>query len=130
MKKIILALSAIVILSSFVKNDNETIVLKDIDGTLLKSYPTIQKLNNEYLVTFKVDANTIVSSVSENNETHIYLVESGNSNVKKEYTLKLNTQGVDFSHYFEGNFDLAGLGDEIASIIKPRRPKYWWPSDN
>ena len=45
MRKLILALSVVFVLASFTNNTNKTVVLRDIDGTLLQSYPVIEQIN-------------------------------------------------------------------------------------
>ena len=67
MRKLVLALSAVLVFAAFTSKENKTIVLKDIDGTLLKSYPVIEQVENGYVVTFTVDAATVVTSNTEAN---------------------------------------------------------------
>ena len=76
MRKVILAMSMVFLLVSFTNIDDQKVILKDIDGTLLQSYAVIDKTENT--VTFTVDANTTVSSSVIDGEFKIFLVENGN----------------------------------------------------
>jgi len=127
MKKILLAFCAIVIMTSFSKENNDTVALKEIDGTLLKTFPLIKKIDGAYEVTFTVDANTVVSSVIENNETHIYLIENGSSHATAKHTVTFETAGVDFNNYFETGADVASLDANFTLDKGPRKPKWWIP---
>jgi hypothetical protein len=125
MRKLILALGAVLILASFTNSTNKTIILKDIDGTLLQSYPVIEQVNGEYTVTFAVDANTVVTTSTVNNTTQIYLVENGNSNVVVSHSITVNTAGIDFNNYFETDYDVASIDNEFKQdtyrgLKKPR----------
>jgi len=122
MRKIILALSVVFVLASFTNNTNKTIVLKDIDGTLLQSYPVIQKVNGEFTVTFTVDANTIVTSNVDKNGTHLHLVANGNSNSTATHSLKFKAGNIDFNHYFESSMDIASI-DGTMALKRSRKPK-------
>ncbi len=123
MRKIILALSVVFVLASFTNNTNKTIVLKDINGTLLHSYPVIEKVNSEYIVTFTVDANTIVTSNVDENGTHLHLVANGNSNATATHTLTFNAGNIDFNHYLESNTDVASLDGSTSDVTPKRKPK-------
>ena len=120
MRKILLALSAVMLLASFTGNPDKTIILKDIDGTLLQSFPVIKKQNNEYTVTFTVDAKTVVTQYTVATGTHINLVENGNSGVTVEYNLKVS-KSLSFINYFEGSFDIASSQNMLTqmAIEKP-----------
>ena len=125
MRKLILALGAVLILASFTNSTNNTRILKDIDGTLLQSYPVIEQVNGEYTITFSVDANTVVTTNTVNNTTQIYLVENGNSNVVVMHSISVKTAGIDFNNYFETDFDVASLDgefkkDSYRGLKKPR----------
>ncbi len=125
MRKLILALGAVLILASFTNSTNNTIILKDIDGTLLQSYPVIEQVNGEYTITFAVDANTVVTTSTVNNTTQIYLVENGNSNVVVSHSITVKTAGIDFNNYFETDYDVASLDSEFKKdtyrgLKKPR----------
>jgi hypothetical protein len=122
MRKIILALSVVFVLASFTNNTNKTIVLKDIDGTLLHSYPVIEKVNGEFTVTFTVDANTIVTSNVDENGTHLHLVANGNSNSTATHTLTFSAGNIDFNNYFQGSLDLASIDGALAGKGS-RKPK-------
>jgi len=125
MRKIILALSVVFVLASFTNNTNNTIVLKDIDGTLLQSFPVInQEVNGEFTVTFTVDANTIVTSNVDENGTHIHLVDNGISNLKATHSLTVQAGEIDFNHYFESDINVASLNDhsELETTNIRKRP--------
>ncbi len=123
MRKMLLALSAVLVLSSFTNNTNEKIVLKDIEGTLLQSFPIIKHQNGEYTITFTVDASTVVTSNIDNDNTHIHLIANGSSNTLATHTIVLNTKNVDFNHYFEGNADVASLDGMSKSTSVRTRPR-------
>lgn len=123
MRKIILALSAVFVLASFTNDTNKTIVLKDIDGTLLQSYPVIEKVNGEYTVTFTVDANTIVTSSIDKDGTHFHLVATGNSNSTATHTLPFSAGNIDFNHYFDSNMDVASIDGGTMSLKVGKKPK-------
>ena len=123
MRKIILALSAVFVLASFTNNTNNTIILKDIDGTLLQSYPVIEKVNGEYTVTFTVDANTIVTSSIDEDGTHLHLVANGNSNSIATHTLSFSAGNIDFNHYLESNMDVASTDGGTIALKVGKKPK-------
>ena len=123
MRKIILALSAVFVLASFTNNTNNTIILKDIDGTLLQSYPVIEKVNGEYTVTFTVDANTIVTSTVDDDGTHLHLVANGISNSTATHTLSFSAGNIDFNHYFDSNMDVASLDGGAMAFTIGKKPK-------
>ena len=124
MRKIILALSVVFVFASFTNDTNKTIVLKDIDGTLLQSYPVIEKVNGEFTVTFTVDANTIVTSNVDENGTHLHLVANGNSNSTATHTLTFNAGNIDFNHYLKSSIDVASVdGGSSANEVVVKRPK-------
>ncbi len=106
MRKLLLAMSAVLVLASFTENTNTTI-LKDIDGTLLQSFPVIEQVNGVYTATFTVDAMTVVTFNTDENGTHIHLAATGSSNTTVTHTITYNTYNVDFNHYFESNIDVA-----------------------
>ena len=124
MRKILLALSAVMLLASFTGNPDKTIILKDIDGTLLQSFPVIKKHNNEYTVTFTVDAMTVVTSNTDATGTHVHLVANGNSNSSKTYTVKM-IKSVGFVNYFNNYFDVASTDSSIysSSMLISSKPK-------
>ena len=125
MRKIILALSVVFVLASFTNNTNKTVVLKDIDGSLLQSYAVInQEVNGEFTVTFTVDANTIVTSNVDENGTHVHLVANGTSNQTATHSLTFNAGYIDFNNYFEGNMDVASLDDgKAVTVTYSKKPK-------
>ena len=119
MRKVLLVLSMVFLLVSFTNIDDQKIILKDIDGTLLQSYAVIDK--EQKTITFTVDANTTVSSSVIDGEYKIFLVENGTSSETSTYTLKVEGNGnLSFDNYFESSFDVAanaGLS-EIRRIRK------------
>ena len=123
MRKIILALSVVFVMASFTNDTSKTIVLKDIDGTLLQSYPVIEKVNGEFTVTFTVDANTIVTSNVDEDGTHLHLIANGISNSTATHTLTFSAGYIDFSHYFENSMDLASIDGALTQQVakKPRK---------
>ena len=123
MRKIILALSVVFVFASFTNDTNKTIVLKDIDGTLLQSYPVIEKVNGEFTVTFTVDANTIVTSNVDEDGTHLHLIANGISNSTATHTLTFSAGYIDFSHYLENSMDLASIDGALTQQVakKPRK---------
>jgi hypothetical protein len=124
MRKIILALSVVFVMASFTNDTNKTIVLKDIDGTLLQSYPVIEKINGEFTVTFTVDANTIVTSNVDEDGTHLHLIANGNSNSTATHTVTFNAGNIDFNHYLKSGFDVASVdGGSSTDVVVLKRPK-------
>ncbi|MDY7394447.1 hypothetical protein UMM65_04280 [Aureibaculum sp. 2210JD6-5] len=124
MRKLVLALSAVLVLASFTNSTNKTTILKDIDGTLLQSYPVIETIDGNHKITFAVNANTIVTSNVVDNQTHINLVENGFSNKIVTHTITFSTSSVDFNNFFESNFDVASNEDDApARRIRKGKPK-------
>lgn len=122
MRKLVLALSAVLVLSAFTNSTSNKIVLKDIDGTLLKSYPVIEKIDGEYQVTFTADANTVVTANTVDNITHVYMVENGVSGVNVSHTLTFKSKTIDFNHFFDGNMDIASIDGVTESTVWRPRP--------
>lgn len=112
MKKLLLALSIVFLLSAFTDNSNEPIVLTDIEGTLLHSYPIIEKTDNANSITFTVNAGTVVTTTVENNVTHINLIENGTVNNTVRHQITFETEGIDFNNYFDSNYDVASNDDD------------------
>jgi hypothetical protein len=121
MRKILFALSAVMLLASFTGNPDKTIILKDIDGTLLQSFPVIKKHNNEYTVTFTVDAMTVVTSNTDATGTHVHLVANGNSNSMVSYTLNV-TKSLGFINYLESNLDIVSGENLFAQRMGKEKP--------
>lgn len=121
MRKLVLALSAVLVLSAFTNSTSNKIVLKDIDGTLLKSYPVIEKIDGEYQVTFTADANTVVTANTVDNITHVYMVENGVSGVNTTHTLTFKSNSIDFTHFFNNNIDVASI-DVVESTYVRTKP--------
>ncbi|MCB0459258.1 MAG: hypothetical protein R2821_05415 [Flavobacteriaceae bacterium] len=120
MRKLVLALSAVLVLSAFTNSTSNKIVLKDIDGTLLKSYPVIEKIDGEYQVTFTADANTVVTANTVDNITHVYMVENGVSGVNVSHTLTFKSKTIDFAHYFDNNLDVASINVDESSYVRTK----------
>lgn len=132
MKNLLLALSGVLLLASFSNDTNKTVVLKDIKGTLLKSYPVINQVNDKYTVTFTVDATTVVMSNTDIKDTHINLVSYGNSGVIVTHTLTFTTGNLDFNSYFENSFDIALSDNEdmyTLSYTEVREKPYYIDED-
>jgi len=121
MRKILLALSTVFLLASFTNSADKTIVLKDIDGTLLQSYAVINQVNDEYTVTFTTDATTVVTSSEDNKGMTIHLVENGNSNSTVTHTLTINATSLSFINYLENNFDIASGESMLSSSYSLRK---------
>jgi|LGOV01.1.fsa_nt_gb hypothetical protein len=123
MRKILLALSTVFLLASFTNSADKTIVLKDIDGTLLQSYAVINQVNGEYTVTFTTDATTVVTSNTDSEGTHIHLVATSSSNSTATHTLTFKTASLDFNNYFESNLDVASVESMSASVLALKKPR-------
>ena len=121
MRKLLLAVSAVLVLASFT-NAPTTTILTDIDGTLLQSYPVIEQVNGEYTIIFEVDAMTIVTSNTDEKGTHIHLVATGASNSTVSHTLAFPKGYVGFNSYFESNLDVASGEDMLALAAAKERP--------
>ncbi|MDJ0646590.1 MAG: hypothetical protein QNJ57_11465 [Flavobacteriaceae bacterium] len=125
MRKVLLVLSMVFLLVSFTNIDDQKIILKDIDGTLLQSYAVID--NEQNTITFTVDANTTVSSSVIDGEFKIFLVENGNSNETATYTLNVEGNGsLSFDSYFEAGFDVASADDLFTAFAakKGNKPRF------
>ena len=120
MRKLLLAVSAVLVLASFT-NAPTTTILTDIDGTLLQSYPVIEQVNGEYTVTFEVDAMTIVTSNTDETGKHVHLVATGTSNSTVSHTLTFSSR-LAFNSYFETNFDVASSENMLALAAAKERP--------
>ena len=117
MRKVILVLSMVFLLVSFTNIDDQKVILKDIDGTLLESYAVVDKA--ERTVTFTVDANTTVSSSVIDGEFKIFLVENGTSSETSSYTLGVEGDGrFSFDNYFLTSMDVASLNELSAVVFK------------
>ena len=125
MRKLLLAVSAVLVLASFTNNANKTIILKDIDGTLLQSFPVIENVDGEYTVTFTVDAMTVVTSNVDVKGTHINLIDNGNSGSTITHTLTFEKGAIDFNSYIKANSDVASNSSEmyLASAYIAKRSK-------
>jgi hypothetical protein len=116
MRKLLFALCAVFVMASFT-NTNNTTILKDIDGTLLKSNPVVQQTNGEYTVTFNVDANTVVTTNTVDNATYIYLIANGNSGVSASHSINFNAASITFRNYVDQNTDVASADSKPASKV-------------
>lgn len=127
MRKLLLAMSAVLVLASFTNNANKTTILKDIDGTLLQSFPVIEQINNEYTITFTVDAMTVVTSNADADGTHVNLIDNGNSGSTITHTLTFDRGAIDFNSYIKTNLDVASNSSEmylaIAYVVKKHKPR-------
>ncbi len=121
MRKALLFLSMVFVFAAFTNVDNQKIILKDIDGTLLQSYAVIDAEQNT--ITFTVDANTTVSSSLIDGEFKIFLVENGTSKKSTEYTLNIEGNGdLSFDHYFDASYDVASKG-AVAGVVVTAKKK-------
>ncbi len=123
MRKLLLAISAVLVLASFTNSANETIILKDIDGTLLQSFPVIEQINNEYTVTFTVDAMTVVTTNVDADGTHINLIDNGNSGSTITHTLTLPSKKLDFNSYILSDLGVASNSDMYLATYVAKRHK-------
>lgn len=129
MKKFTLAVAILLVMASFTTNFNntKTMVLTDIEGTLLKTSPVIENNNGDFTVTFTVDQNVIVSSslIGESNE--IFLMENGNSNLSKTLTVSLQPVNgkvaTAFNNIYNTNYDVASLNTLLSTVDPDRKPK-------
>lgn len=124
MKKILLFAVLAIALVSFTQINTNKVVLRDIDGTLLKSYPVVDK--SDKTVTFTVDKNTSVSSAVIDGKFKVFLVENGSSNNAKKHTLEIKgNKGISFDNYFEASFDVASMSSTSKSTsVLPDRPSF------
>ena len=129
MKNFTLAIAILLLMASFSVNltNNTTMVLTDIEGTLLETAPVIENDNGDFTVTFTVDENVIISSslIGESNE--IFLVENGNSEQSKTVTLGLEEVNgkvsTAFNNIYENSYDVATV-DAMLSLAQPdKRPQ-------
>lgn len=122
MRKTLLVLSMVFVFVSFTKIDDQKIILKDIDGTLLHSYAVIDQEQNT--ITFTVDANTTVSSSVIDGEFKIFLVENGTSNETSTHTLNVEGNGsLSFDSYFESSYDVASVNSNMVAVLVKKKPK-------
>ncbi len=129
MKKFTLAIAVLLLMASFsVKlTDSTSLVLSDIDGTLLESQPIMENNNGDFTITFTVDENVIVSSSLVGDSNEIFLVENGDSEESKTVTLGL--QAVDgqvstaFNNIYNNNYDVAAMDALLNAQSPDRRPK-------
>ena len=131
MKKITLTLvsALVVLLVSFTANftNTKTVVLDDIDGTLLKTAPVVENNNGDVTVTFAVDQNVVVSQALVGDSNEIFLVENGTSNEVKTVTLDLQMVNgkvaTSFNNIFENNYDVASSEALLNAADPYKRPR-------
>lgn len=122
MKKLLFAAVVTLAMVSFTKVNQEKVVLKDVEGTLLTSYVVIDK--EAKTVSFSTDANTTVSNAVVDGELRVFLVENDNADVAKSHTIDYNkAKSVSFSHYFENSFDVADANATYMSKAMRPRPR-------
>lgn len=106
----------VLVLSSFTTTENKTIVLNDIDGTLLKSAPVVEQVDNGYVVTFTVDAATVVLTNVEGNKTMINLVELSSTGTTVTHKVNFTSGTLAFENFMKGIDNTASL-DGIDVIM-------------
>lgn len=122
MRKVILALSMVLVLSSFTTTENKTIVLNDIDGTLLKSAPVVEQVDNGYVVTFTVDAATVVLTNVEGNQTMINLVELGSTGTTVTHKVTFQAGKLVFDNFMKGTADEVSLDGLTTTMYEKQKP--------
>ncbi len=129
MKNFTLALALLLVMASFTTNltGTSSVVLSDIEGTLLESAPILENNNGDVTVTFTVDENVIVSSSLIGSSNEIFLVENGDS--KQSKTVTLGLQPVDgkvetaFNHIYDNNYDVAAMDALMTAKNPDRKPR-------
>jgi len=129
MRNFTFAVAVLLVMASFTTNltNSKSVVLSNIEGTLLKSTPVLQNNNGDVSVTFTVDENVLVSSALIGSSNEIFLVENGDSQSSKTVTLDLHE--VDgkvetaFNNIYESNYDVAAMDALLNSKEPERRPK-------
>ncbi len=126
MKNFTIAIALLLVMASFTTNltNTKTVVLNDIEGTLLESAPVVQNTNGDVTVTFTVDQNVIVSSALIGTSNEIFLVENGDSNSSKTVTLGLKAVNgkvaTGFNNIYENSYDVAAM-DALLNTQEPDR---------
>lgn len=131
MKNFTIAIAVLLVMASFTTNltNTKSVVLSDIDGTLLETAPVLENNNGKVTVTFSVDQNVLVSSSLIGSSNEIFLVENGDSQSSKTVTLDL--EPVDgkvetaFNNIYESNYDVASMENllNVDPDEPTRRPK-------
>jgi hypothetical protein len=129
MKNFTIAIALLLVMASFTTNltSTTTVVLNDIEGTLLETAPVIENNNGDVTVTFTVDQNVIVSSALVGTSNEIFLVENGDSNSSKTVTLGLQPVNgqveTAFNNIYENSYDVAAM-DALLNTKEPgRKPR-------
>ena len=129
MKNFTFAIALLLLMASFTTNLNNrtSVVLTDIEGTLLESAPIMENNNGDVTVTFTVDENVIVSSALIGSSNEIYLLENGNSEMSKTVTLDLQPVNglveTSFNNIYQDNYDVAAMDALMTAKNPDRRPK-------
>ena len=131
MKNFTIAIAVLLVMASFTTNltNTKSVVLSDIDGTLLESAPILENNNGKVTVTFSVDENVLVSSSLIGSSNEIFLVENGDSESSKTVTLDLEPVNgkveTAFNNIYDSNYDVASM-DNLLNVDPDeptRRPK-------
>ena len=129
MKNFTFAIALLLLMASFTTNLNNrtSVVLSDIEGTLLESEPILENNNGDVTVTFTVDENVIVSSSLIGSSNEIYLLENGNSDLSKTVTLDLQPVNgqveTAFNNIYQDNYDVAAMDALMTAKNPDRKPK-------
>ena len=129
MKNFTLAIALLLLMASFTTNLNNrtSVVLTDIEGTLLESTPILENNNGDVTVTFTVDENVIVSSALIGSSNEIYLLENGDSEISKTVTLDLQPVNgqveTAFNNIYQDNYDVAAMDALMTAKNPDRKPK-------
>ena len=129
MKNFTFAIALLLLMASFTTNLNNrtSVVLTDIEGTLLESTPILENNNGDVTVTFTVDENVIVSSALIGSSNEIYLLENGDSEISKTVTLDLQPVNgqveTAFNNIYQDNYDVAAMDALMTAKNPDRKPK-------
>ena len=129
MKNFTLAIALLLLMASFTANltNRNSVVLTDIEGTLLESTPILENNNGDVTVTFTVDENVIVSSALIGTSNEIYLLENGDSDLSKTVTLDLQPVNgqveTAFNNIYQDNYDVAAMDALMTAKNPDRKPK-------
>ena len=129
MKNFTIAIAVLLVMASFTTNltNTTTVVLNDIEGTLLEKAPIIENNNGDVTVTFTVDQNVIVSSSLIGTSNEIFLVENGDSDSSKTVTLGLQPVNgkveTAFNNIYENSYDVAAMDALLNTQNPDRRPR-------
>ena len=129
MKNFTFAIALLLLMASFTTNLNNrtSVVLTDIEGSLLQSEPILENNNGDVTVTFTVDENVIVSSALIGSSNEIYLMENGDSDLSKTVTLDLQPVNgqveTAFNNIYQDNYDVAAMDALMTAKNPDRKPK-------